>query len=78
MTYNKKGIFFGLSANVLWGLFPLYWPLLKEASALEIVSNRAVWSLVFCLIILTFQKSLISSLKFPKKPPNKAVLDNQI
>ena len=63
MTYNKKGIFFGLSANVLWGLFPLYWPLLKEASALEIVSNRAVWSLVFCLIILTFQKSLISSLK---------------
>ena len=63
MTYNKKGILFGLSANVLWGLFPLYWPLLKEASAFEIVSNRAVWSLVFCLLVLAVQRRLFETLK---------------
>lgn len=63
MRYNKKGIFFGIAANTLWGLFPLYWPLLKDASALEIVSHRAVWSLVFCILILAFNKKLNSTLK---------------
>ena len=67
MRYNKSGIFFGIAANTLWGLFPLYWPLLKEASALEIVSHRAVWSLVFCAIILAFNKKLIYTLKLLSK-----------
>ena len=67
MHYNKTGIFFGIAANTLWGLFPLYWPLLKAASALEIVSHRAVWSLVFCAIILAFNKKLIYTLKLLSK-----------
>jgi len=67
MHYNKTGIFFGIAANTLWGLFPLYWPLLKEASALEIVSHRAVWSLVFCAMILAFNKKLIYTLKLLNK-----------
>ena len=41
MNKYKAGILFGISAHVLWGLFPLYWPLLKPATALEIVSHRA-------------------------------------
>jgi hypothetical protein len=43
---TKTGLIFGLSAYILWGLFPLYWPLLEPAGAFEIVGNRAVWSLV--------------------------------
>ncbi len=29
----------------MWGLFPLYWPLLKPLGSLEILSHRIVWSL---------------------------------
>ena len=36
----------GLAAYGLWGLFPLYWPLLEPANALEILANRCLWSLV--------------------------------
>lgn len=55
---RSLGLIFGLSAYILWGLFPLYWPLLKPASAYEIVAHRAVWTLVFCLIVLAFQRQL--------------------
>lgn len=63
MRYNKKGVLFGISAHTIWGLFPLYWPFLHVASPLEIVSNRAVWSLVFCFIFLAIGKKLFSTLK---------------
>lgn len=55
---RSLGLIFGLSAYILWGLFPLYWPLLKPASAYEIVAHRAVWTLVFCLIVLAFHRKL--------------------
>ncbi|MFF6789270.1 EamA family transporter RarD [Streptomyces filamentosus] len=31
----------------MWGLVPLYWPLLKPASAGEILAHRMVWSFAF-------------------------------
>ncbi len=64
MTGNKNyktGLALGLGAYLTWGLFPLYWPLLKPANSIEIVSHRAVWSLITCLIILTFLKKLRST-----------------
>ena len=68
MSKNKLGLVFGLSAYGLWGLFPLYWPLLEPADALEIVSHRAVWTLVFCVIILALTKALKSTVTTLKRP----------
>jgi chloramphenicol-sensitive protein RarD len=62
------GLLFGVSAYTLWGLFPIYWPLLKPANPLEIVSHRAVWTLVFCFIILALTKTLKSTLSLLKHP----------
>jgi len=59
----KLGLTFGFSAYILWGLFPLYWPLLKPATPAEIVSHRAVPTSVFCLLILAFQKQLRQTFK---------------
>ena len=53
--YNS-GLIAGVGAYVMWGLVPLYWPLLKPASAMEILSHRVVWSLVFLLIIVYLKK----------------------
>lgn len=68
MSKDRTGLLFGASAYILWGAFPLYWPLLKPASALEIVSHRAVWTLVFCTIVLVITKSLKATLETLKRP----------
>ena len=66
--YNS-GLVAGVGAYVMWGLVPLYWPLLKPASAMEILAHRVVWSLVFLLIIVYFKKlfSDIKSALFDKR-----------
>ena len=53
---------------MIWGAFPLYWPLLEPATPLEIVSHRAVWSLFFCLIALGLSKQLKSTYALLKNP----------
>ena len=49
-------------------MFPLYWPLLEPANPLEIVSHRAVWTLVFCIIVLAISHALKSTLATFKRP----------
>jgi len=41
-----------VGAYLLWGLFPLYWPLLEPASPVEILGHRIVWSLVLLVVVL--------------------------
>jgi chloramphenicol-sensitive protein RarD len=65
---RSLGLLFGVSAYSLWGLFPIYWPLLEPANPVEIVSHRAVWTLVFCFIILWLTKTLKSTLALLKRP----------
>ena len=61
MNRYKVGLLNGLTSYLIWGLFPLYWPLLKPANPLEIVCNRAVWTLGFCLIVLAFMRKIKST-----------------
>ena len=51
-TRYRRGIIYGLAAYALWGLVPLFWPLVKRASALELLAHRVLWSLVVCVILL--------------------------
>jgi chloramphenicol-sensitive protein RarD len=46
-------VLLGIAAYAMWGVFPLYWPLLEPASALEILAHRFLWSLVFLVLLLT-------------------------
>ena len=68
MNKQKLGLVYGVSAYVLWGLFPLYWPLLQPANPLEIVSHRAVWTMIFCIIVLAVTHALKSTLATFKRP----------
>jgi len=49
---HRRGVLYGTAAYVLWGLFPLYWVLLKPAGAVEVLAHRIVWSLVAVLAVL--------------------------
>ena len=63
MKTNRLGVAYGIGAYVIWGSLPIYWRWLDKASAYEVLANRGIWSLVVCLIFLTFQKQLRSTLK---------------
>ncbi|MDM7832202.1 EamA family transporter RarD [Cellulomonas edaphi] len=51
-TTTRSGLVAGIGAYALWGVLPLYFPLLQPAGAVEIVAHRVVWSLLFCLLLL--------------------------
>ncbi len=53
MSERRTGVLTGLAAYVLWGLFPLYFPLLEPAGGVEIVAHRIVWSLLFIALLLS-------------------------
>src|SRR5690349_19557553 len=44
------GLLNGFAAYGMWGLVPLFWPLLKPAGAIEILAHRMVWSLAVVAI----------------------------
>jgi chloramphenicol-sensitive protein RarD len=58
MDDRRKGVLFGLAAYLTWGLFPLYWPLLRPASAPEILAHRIIWSLVFMVALMARVRNL--------------------
>ncbi|GAB2710235.1 EamA family transporter RarD [Kitasatospora kifunensis] len=51
-----RGVWLGAAAYGIWGLFPLYWPLLEPSSSADILANRMVWSLVVAAAILTVRR----------------------
>ncbi|GGO90295.1 protein RarD [Nocardioides phosphati] len=46
MSEQRRGLLLGAAAYGIWGLFPLFWPLLEPAGALEILAHRVIWSAV--------------------------------
>jgi chloramphenicol-sensitive protein RarD len=50
------GLWYGVAAYGMWGLFPLYWPLLEPSPAGEILADRMAWSLVAAVGILAARR----------------------
>ncbi|WP_438480920.1 EamA family transporter RarD [Oleiharenicola lentus] len=51
----------GLSAAagfIAWGIVPIYWKQLHDIAAIELITHRLVWSLVFLVGVLAWQKNL--------------------
>jgi chloramphenicol-sensitive protein RarD len=49
---------YGLSAYLLWGLFPLFWPLLEPAGPLEILACRILCCFIVIAILLSVRHEL--------------------
>jgi len=67
---QRKGILAGLGAFILWGVFPLYWKLLKSVPAYEILCHRIIWSFAFLLIIISVSKNTGWIKEFSKSKRN--------
>lgn len=58
MTNSRRGTAYGAAAYTLWGAFPLYWPLLEPAGAVEILAHRILWScLTLGLLLLVWRRT---------------------
>lgn len=54
---ERYGVISGLGAYLMWGLLPLFWPLLRPATAFEILGHRIIWSLLFVLLLMQLTHS---------------------
>jgi chloramphenicol-sensitive protein RarD len=52
VSQARTGFVAGAAAYLLWGLFPLYWPLLEPSKPVEILAHRVVWSVVVLAVLL--------------------------
>ncbi len=56
MSEARQGFLSGLAAYSLWGVFPLYFPLLDPAGSIEVLAHRIAWSLLICLALLALRR----------------------
>lgn len=61
MTHFQKGVSCAVTAQVLWGLFPIYWKWLEHVNSIEILSQRTLWCAVFLsiLVAITIERRVI-------------------
>ncbi|GAA1909230.1 EamA family transporter RarD [Nocardioides marmoribigeumensis] len=53
----RDGFVLGFAAYAMWGAFPLYWPLLEPAGAVELLAHRVAWSaLVMAVLAVALRK----------------------
>ena len=52
----QRGYILGLSAYIIWGLFPLYFKAIQSVPAVEIIVHRVLWSALFGSLLLLVWK----------------------
>lgn len=57
MNTETKGIIYGITAYVLWGILPIYWKLIQNIQPLEIIIHRVMWSFFTLTIILLISRN---------------------
>jgi chloramphenicol-sensitive protein RarD len=58
MTPANKGLFPAAAAFGIWGLFPLYFHLLREVSAVQVIAHRVVWCCLFVMVWIAMRGEL--------------------
>lgn len=69
---DRRGLWAAIFAYAVWGVFPLYWQLLKQVPALEIISHRVIWCALFVigwLLLLDRGRGFRTALATPRVLP---------
>ncbi len=56
MSDERRGYGYGLIAYAMWGVFPIYFKLLRPSPPLEILAHRVIWSVLFISLLVTWQR----------------------
>ena len=54
MNKEQKGIAFALSTFFMWGVFPIYFKLLADVGAVQVLAHRILWSAIILFALLYF------------------------
>jgi chloramphenicol-sensitive protein RarD len=73
-TDSRAGLLSGLSAYLMWGMFPIYFVATKAVPAGEILAHRIVWSLPVGLLILLFRRQIGDMLRALRTPRTLGLL----
>ncbi|MCJ8339644.1 MAG: EamA family transporter RarD [Pseudomonadales bacterium] len=73
-TEFKQGVIYALAAYVMWGFAPLYFKLLDQVPAPEILMHRIIWSFALLFLLVLVSGQLEQVLQLLKKPKKLAVL----
>ena len=58
----------------MWGLLPLYWTIVEEAGAYEILAHRGIWSLLLCILLLAVRRQIKSAVAMVWKKRTISIL----
>ncbi len=55
---KESGLTYGFGAYIIWGILPLYWKLLGNVGAVDILFYRIIWSLIFMTLYLVILRKI--------------------
>jgi len=55
LNQDNKGLYYALSAYLIWGSFALFFHLLRHIPSSEVLAHRIIWSFAFVGLILSLQ-----------------------
>jgi chloramphenicol-sensitive protein RarD len=55
---RTSGLLYGIGAYAMWGVFPAFFPLLKPASALEVLAHRIAWTFLLMVVVVAAARRL--------------------
>jgi chloramphenicol-sensitive protein RarD len=58
LTVRTSGLLYGIGAYAMWGVFPAFFPLLKPASALEVLAHRIAWTCLLMVAVIAAARRL--------------------
>jgi chloramphenicol-sensitive protein RarD len=58
----RSGLFFGVGAYMMWGVFPIYFHFLSDVSPWIVLCHRVSWSCLFLALVITARREWMSVL----------------
>lgn len=56
MDRTRSGFLFTVGAYAIWGLGPIYWKLVEEVPAVQLLAHRILWSLLILGVLVAVQR----------------------
>ncbi|QFI56145.1 EamA family transporter RarD [Aeromonas simiae] len=73
-TAQRQGVIFALSAYFIWGLAPIYFKLISQVPAGEILTHRVIWSCVLLLALVLLKRQWHKVREVLRQPRQLALL----
>ena len=74
---ERSGLIAGFAAFITWGLVPVYWKLLKAVPAQEILAHRFVWTALFLILLISWQRRWTEVRESARSATSHALLPNE-